>query len=328
MTFKAFRVNQEEEEFSSGIEELELEDLSEGDVVIKVHYSSVNYKDAMASVKNSKIAQKYPLTPGIDLAGEVVESHSEQFREGDKVIATSYDIGVAKDGGYSEYARIPSEWIVELPEGLTLEESMIYGTAGFTAALSIHRLEEAGIRPEDGPVLVTGATGGVGSMAIAMLSKLGYSVVASTGKESEHGYLKELGANEIVSREAVYDGKIKALDKQLWAGAVDATGGNNLAAILSKLHYSGAVAVSGLTAGTDVPTTVFPFILRGVSLLGVDSVQCPMTIRRQIWNRMATDLKPEGLFGQMKNELTLEELPETINTLLEGKARGRNIVKL
>lgn len=328
MTFKAFRVNQQEEEFSSGIEELELEDLSEGDVIIKVHYSSVNYKDAMASVKNSKIAQKYPLTPGIDLAGEVVESHSEQFREGDKVIATSYDIGVAKDGGYSEYARIPSEWIVELPEGLTLEESMIYGTAGFTAALSVHRLEEAGIRPEDGAIIVTGATGGVGSMAIAMLAKLGYSVVASTGKESEHSYLKELGAKEVVSREAVYDGKIKPLDKQLWAGAVDATGGNNLAAILSKLQYSGAVAVSGLTAGTDVPTTVFPFILRGVSLLGVDSVQCPMTIRRQIWNRMATDLKPEGLFEQMKNEVNLEELPETINTLLEGKARGRNIVKL
>lgn len=328
MTFKAFRVNQEEEEFSSGIEELELEDLSEGDVVIKVHYSSVNYKDAMASVKNSKIAQKYPLTPGIDLAGEVVESHSEQFREGDKVIATSYDIGVAKDGGYSEYARIPSEWIVELPEGLTLEESMIYGTAGFTAALSVHRLEEAGIRPEDGAILVTGATGGVGSMAIAMLAKLGYSVVASTGKESEHSYLKELGAKEVISREAVYSGKIKPLDKQLWAGAVDATGGNNLAAILSKLQYSGAVAVSGLTAGTDVPTTVFPFILRGVSLLGVDSVQCPMTIRRQIWNRMATDLKPEGLFEEIKNEVTLEELPETINILLEGKARGRNIVKL
>ncbi|SEA18722.1 putative quinone oxidoreductase, YhdH/YhfP family [Thalassobacillus cyri] len=328
MTFKAFRVNQQEEEFSSGIEELELEDLSEGDVVIKVHYSSVNYKDAMASVKNSKIAQKYPLTPGIDLSGEVVESHSEQFREGDKVIATSYDIGVAKDGGYSEYARIPSEWIVELPEGLTLEESMIYGTAGFTAALSVHRLEEAGIRPEDGAILVTGATGGVGSMAIAMLAKLGYCVVASTGKESEHSYLKELGAKEVISREAVYSGKIKPLDKQLWAGAVDATGGNNLAAILSKLQYSGAVAVSGLTAGTDVPTTVFPFILRGVSLLGVDSVQCPMTIRRQIWNRMATDLKPEGLFEQMKNEVTLEELPETIHTLLEGKARGRNIVKL
>ncbi|GGD04874.1 putative quinone oxidoreductase YhfP [Thalassobacillus devorans] len=329
MTFKAFRVNQDGEEFSRGIEKLELDDLTEGDVVIKVHYSSVNYKDAMASVKNSKIAQKYPLTPGIDLAGEVVESNSEQFREGDKVVATSYDIGVSKDGGYSEYARIPSEWIVELPEGMTLEESMIYGTAGFTAALSIHRLEEAGIRPDDGQILVTGATGGVGSMAIAMLARLGYSVVASTGKESEHDYLKELGAKEVISREDVYDGgKIKPLDKQNWAGAVDPTGGNNLAAILGKLQYSGAVAVSGLTAGTDVPATVFPFILRGISLLGVDSVQCPMTIRRQIWNRMATDLKPEEHFGNMKNEVTLEELPETLNTLLEGKARGRNIVKL
>ncbi|MFG6118813.1 acrylyl-CoA reductase family protein [Thalassobacillus sp. B23F22_16] len=329
MTFKAFRVNQDGEEFSRGIEEVEIDDLTEGDVVIKVHYSSVNYKDAMASVKNSKIAQKYPLTPGIDLAGEVVESNSEQFREGDKIVATSYDIGVSKDGGYSDYARIPSDWIVELPEGMTLEESMIFGTAGFTAALSIHRLEEAGIRPEDGQILVTGATGGVGSMAIAMLAKLGYSVVASTGKESEHDYLKELGAREVISREDVYDGgKIKPLDKQKWAGSVDPTGGNNLAAILGKLQYSGAVAVSGLTAGTDVPATVFPFILRGISLLGVDSVHCTMTIRRQIWNRMATDLKPEEHFEKMKNEVTLEELPETLNTLLEGKARGRNIVKL
>ncbi|MBM7553657.1 NADPH:quinone oxidoreductase family protein [Thalassobacillus pellis] len=327
-TFQAFRVNQSGEDFSAGVSEQTLENLPEGDVLIRVRYSSVNFKDAMASVKNSKIVEGYPVTPGIDLAGEVVESDSEHFREGDKVIATSYEIGVSHDGGYGEYARIPSQWIVELPDGMTLEESMVFGTAGFTAALSVHRLEEAGIRPEDGSILVTGATGGVGSMAISMLAKLGYKVVASTGKDSEHDYLKELGAQEVITREDVYDGKIKPLDKQRWAGTVDPVGGENLAAILSKLKYGGAAAVSGLTGGTDVPATVFPFILRGISLLGVDSVNCPMTIRRQIWNRLASDLKPKNALDKMKHEITLDELPDAFNTLLEGQARGRTIVKI
>ena len=236
---------------------MSLNDLPQGEVLIKVAYSSINYKDGLASTPDGKIVSSYPFVPGIDLAGVVVSSEDPRFREGDEVIATSYEIGVSHFGGYSEYARIPGDWIVPLPENLALKEAMIYGTAGFTAALSIHRLEENGLTPDKGKVLVTGATGGVGSLALAMLAKLGYEVVASTGKTSEHEFLTELGASEIISREEVNSGKIKALDKQLWAGAVDPVGGENLAAILSKIIYGGSVAVSGLAGGTNVPAPYF-----------------------------------------------------------------------
>ncbi|PLR85334.1 oxidoreductase [Bacillus sp. V33-4] len=321
-------VNKTESDFSVDIKSISLNELPEANVSIKVAYSGINFKDGLAGTPNGKIVRSYPFIPGIDLAGVVVSSQDPRFNEGDEVIATSYDIGVSHYGGYSEYARIPGEWIVPLPKNLTLKEAMVFGTAGFTAALSIQRLEDNGLTPDKGKVLVTGATGGVGSLAVSMLAKLGYEVVASTGKADEHDFLHKLGAKEIISREDVYNEKIKPLDKQLWAGAVDPVGGNTLAAILSKLSYGGAVAVSGLTGGTDVPATVFPFILRGVNLLGIDSVYCPMDVRKELWNRMAADFKPANLLDNMQKEITLEQLPETLPSILKGQARGRIVVKI
>lgn len=326
--FRAFIVNKTEDDFSAEVKTVSLEDLPDGDVVIKVAYSSVNFKDGLASIPNGKIVRSYPFVPGIDLAGTVVSSKDSRFSEGDEVIATSYEIGVSHFGGYSEYARIPGDWIVPLPDGLTLREAMVFGTAGFTAALSVHRLEENGLTPDKGKVLVTGATGGVGSVAVSMLAKRGYHVVASTGKESEHDYLRNIGAAEIIGRDEVAGEKIKPMDKQFWAAAVDPVGGKTLAAILSKLDYNGSVAVSGLTGGTDVATTVFPFILRGINLLGIDSVYCPMETRKLLWHRMATDLKPEGLLETIQNEVTLAELPEVLSRILKGENRGRTIVKI
>ncbi|MEQ6390910.1 acryloyl-CoA reductase [Bacillaceae bacterium S4-13-58] len=327
-TFRALIVDKTEADFSVQVKEFTKNDLPNGDVFIKVAYSSINFKDGLASVPNGKIVRSYPFIPGIDLAGTVVSSKDSRFKEGDEVIATSYEIGVSHFGGYSEYAQIPAQWVVPLPKGLTLKESMIYGTAGFTAALSIQRLEENGVTPEKGEILVTGSTGGVGSLAVAMLAQKGYEVVASTGKESEHEFLQNIGAKEIISREDVYDGETKPLDKQLWAGAIDPVGGEQLAAILSKIHYGGSVAVSGLTAGTNVPATVFPFILRGVNLLGIDSVYCPMDVRSPLWERLASDLKPEKLLHIVQQEITLDDLPQFLPSILKGQMRGRVLVKL
>nr|WP_078430898.1 acryloyl-CoA reductase [Alkalihalobacterium alkalinitrilicum] len=269
--FKALIVDKNEKDFSVQVKNITLNELPQGDFLIKVYYSAINYKDGLASIPNGKIVTTYPFIPGIDLAGVVVSSQDPRFREGDEIIATSYEIGVSHYGGYSEYACIPGDWIVPLPENLTLMESMILGTAGITAALSIQRLEDNGLSPEKGKVLVTGATGGGGSLAVSMLSKRGYEVVASTGKIYEYSFLHKLGAKEIISREDVFNGKIKPLDKQIWAAAVDPVGGETLASILSKIQYNGSVAVSGLTGGGSVPTTVFPFISRGINLLGIDS---------------------------------------------------------
>lgn len=326
--FNALIVNKQEEQFTVEIKQLKLTDLPNGEVLIRVHYSSVNYKDSLASIPNGNIVNTYPFVPGIDLAGVVVSSEDARFKEGDEVIATSYEIGVTHFGGYSEYARIPAKWIVPVPKGLTLKEAMIIGTAGFTAALSVWRLQENNSSPEKGKVLVTGATGGVGSFAVSILSTLGFNVEASTGKESEQAYLKKIGANTIVSREEVYDGKVRALGKQKWAAAVDPVGGEPLASLLSQIQYGGSVAVSGLTAGTKLPTTVFPFILRGVNLLGIDSVNCPMETRVKIWNRLATDFKPKNLEELIQQEVTLDQLPDVLPTLLKGQARGRILVKL
>ncbi|MBO0998258.1 acryloyl-CoA reductase [Bacillus sp. SD075] len=326
--FDALVVNKKEDQFTVNIQQLSLDDLPQGEVLIRVHYSGVNYKDSLATIPNGNIVSSYPIVPGIDMAGVIVSSEDSRFKEGDEVLATSYGIGVSQSGGYSQFARVPAEWIVPLPDGLTMKEAMIIGTAGFTAALSVLRLEENNLTPEQGSILVTGATGGVGSFAVAILSKLGYSVEASTGKESEHGYLKEIGATTIVSREDVYDGKLRALGKQKWSGAVDPVGGEPLASVLSQIKYGGAVAVSGLTAGTSLPATVFPFILRGVNLLGIDSVNCPMDTRLKVWQRLATDFKPEHLKQLVQQEITLEELPDVLPTLLKGEARGRTIVKL
>jgi len=324
--FQAVVVDNKDSNFSVETKQLGLEDLSAGEVVIKVHYSGVNYKDGLASTPDGKIVRSYPHVPGIDLAGIVVSSEDSRFKEGDSVIATSYEIGVSHSGGYSEYARIPADWIVPLPAGLSLKEAMIIGTAGFTAALSVQRLQDNGLKPENGPVLVTGATGGVGSFGVAMLSKLGFEVVASSGKKEAADYLTSIGASNVIGREEVYNGKIKALDKQVWAGAIDPVGGESLAAIISKIVYGGSVAVSGLTGGGAVPTSVFPFILRGVNLLGIDSVYCPMETRQKLWERIATDLKLEELSSFIYKEVSLQQLPEELPKILEGGITGRIIV--
>jgi len=322
--FKAFLVKENGE---ATIVERTLEELPEGEVTIRVHYSGVNFKDGLALNPKSKVAQKFPHVPGIDLAGEVIDSKDSTFQLGDLVIVTSYELGMGHDGGFSEYARVPAKWVVPLPKGLTTKEAMIIGTAGFTAALSIHRLEQRGLTPEDEPILVTGATGGVGSMAVSMLSKRGYSVTASTGKKTEHSYLKMIGANEIINREEVTPEKIKPLQVQRWAAAIDPTGGKPLASILSATKHGGAVAVSGLTAGVEIPTTVMPFILRGVDLLGIDSGYCPFTLRQKVWERTANDLKPDHL-DEIATEISLEQLPEALNAILQGTVRGRYLVKL
>ena len=327
-TFKALVVDKTESDFTVNVKKIKLQDLPPGDVLIKVSYSSVNYKDGLASTPDGKIVRSYPFIPGIDLSGVIARSNDSRFKAGDEVIATSYEIGVSHYGGFSEYAQIPADWVVPLPEGLSLKEAMVYGTAGFTAALSVQRLEENGLTPNNGQVLVTGATGGVGSIAVTILAHRGYHVVASTGKQSEHDFLIELGASEILSREDVTGQKIRALDKQLWAAAVDPVGGKTLASILSKITYNGSVAVSGLTGGGDVQTTVFPFILRGVNLLGIDSVYCPMETRIALWKRMATDFKPEHLLKVMNKEVSLDELPIYLSSILKGEARGRIIVKI
>lgn len=327
-TFQALEVNKQHEDFSIGVRELTFQDLPEGDVLIRVHYSGINYKDSLATLPDSNIVKDYPMVPGIDLAGTVVSSENPAYKEGDEVIATSYEIGVSHFGGYSEYARIPSEWIVPLPDGLSLKEAMIMGTAGFTAALSVQRLEENNITPEKGKVLVTGATGGVGSFAVSILDSLGFQVEASTGKESEHHYLRKLGAARIISREEVYDGELQTIAKQKWAAAVDPVGGEPLASVLSQIQHMGSVAVSGLAAGTEVPTTVIPFILRGINLLGIDSVYCPMDIRRKVWERLATDMKPAHMEEFVYQEVGLKELPDFLPLLLKGQMRGRVLVKL
>lgn len=327
-TFKAFVVNKNENQFTREIKELTLQDLPEGDVTIKVMYSSVNYKDGLASIPDGQIVRSYPFIPGIDAAGVVIDSTDEKFKVGDEVIVTSYGFGVSHYGGFSEVVRVPSSWVVPLPNGLTIKEAMVYGTAGLTAALSIEKLEHHGLTVNDGDVVVSGASGGVGSVAVAMLAKKGYSVIASTGKTSETEYLKNLGAKEVISREDLSPEKFSALGKARFAAAIDPVGGNTLAYILSSLKYGGAVASSGLTGGTSVKTTVFPFILRGVSLLGVDSVECPMSIRQPLWNKMAQELKPDALMDFIGSEITLDELPRVLDQILKGEVKGRVIVKI
>jgi len=327
-SFQALVVDKSETSFSVAIKPVTLEDLPAGEVVIKVSYSSVNYKDGLAGIPNGNIIRSYPFIPGVDLSGHVVTSSDKRFHVGQPVLACGYGIGVSHFGGYSEYARIPADWVMPLPEGLTLREAMIYGTAGFTAALSIQVLEEHGISPDKGKILVTGAAGGVGGAAVAILANQGYQVVASTGKVTEGDYLKALGASEVISREDVMGASMKPLDKQLWQAAVDSVGGKSLAAVLSKISYGGAVAASGLTGGTDVPTTVMPFILRGVSLLGIDSVGFPAEKRFKVWQRMATDLKPAQLNELVHQEVTLDEVPQALEDILKGSIRGRVLVRL
>jgi len=325
-TFRAFRIFNDEGRIHGTIVETSLDELSPGDVVIRAEYSSVNYKDALAATGSGKILKRFPLIGGIDVAGRIDSSADPRFRAGDAVLVTGYDLGVGQDGGYSQYVRVPADWVVPLPEGLTPFEAMACGTAGFTAALSVVRLEQIGVRPGHGAIVVTGATGGVGSVAIGCLSRLGYEVTAITGKESEREYLQTLGATNVIARSSLQMGT-RPLEKAQWAGAVDSVGGDVLGWLTRTTNYWGAIAVCGLAGGTELQTTVMPFILRGVNLLGIDSVMCRMDVRRAVWQRLATDMKPKAL-STIAREITVDGLPDAFTTLLNGAARGRYVVNL
>jgi NADPH2:quinone reductase len=325
-TFRALRIFDENGSIQSRVVDMSLSDLSAGDVVIKAAYSSVNYKDALAATGAGKIIRRFPIVGGIDVSGTVASTSDRRFAEGDQVLVTGYDLGVTNDGGYAEYVRVPADWVVRMPAGLNLFDVMAIGTAGFTAALSIVELERNGLQPSNGPVVVTGATGGVGSLAVQCLAARGYTVTALTGKDDQHELLKSLGASDVLSRNTLQMGT-RPLEKMLWAGAVDAVGGDTLAWLTRTMAYNGAIASSGLTGGTDVRTTVLPFILRGVKLLGIDSVMCPAATREQVWRRLAGDLKPAHLAATV-TEITLDGLPDAFSTLLKGAARGRFVVKL
>lgn len=331
-TFQAFVAERRGEELACEVRGLRMEDLPNGEVTVRVAWSGVNYKDALAASPSGRVVRSYPMVPGIDLAGTVIESRDARFREGDLVLATGYELGTGRFGGYSEIARVPGDWLVPLPAGLSLREAALLGTAGFTAALSLHRLEEHGLRPGSGaPVLVTGATGGVGSAAVAMLAARGYDVAAVTGKDAEHAYLRGLGAQTVLAREELVPeggNSAKPLRKERWAGAVDPVGGASLPALLGTIRYGGAVALSGLAGGTDFTATVYPFILRGVALIGIDSVYCPQPLRLTLWERLASDLKPPRLAELVHSEVTLERLPGAFATILRGGVRGRILVRL
>ena len=326
-TFSALVAQRDGESVVREVRQLTVDDLGDGDALIKVSWSGINYKDGLASTANGKVARIDPIVPGVDLSGVIVEPGDSGLAIGTEVIVHGYDLGVAHHGGFSEYARVPSSWIVPLPEGLTARQAMVIGTAGFTAALSVHSLEQHGITPNAGPVLVTGATGGVGSVAVGILADRGYEVAASSGKSDAEGFLKELGATQILSREET-SGPGKPLERELWAAAVDCVGASTLPYILRTLKYGGAVAASGNTGGIALESTVFPFILRGVALLGIDSVAMPLEQRRGVWQRIATDLRPRALDGIGTREVTLDELPAALDAVLAGANTGRTIVRI
>ena len=325
-TFRAFRIVNEDGRVHGSIVNATVAELSAGDVLIKASYSSVNYKDALAATGTGKILRRFPLIGGIDVAGVVASSADSRFRVGDEVLVTGYDLGVASDGGYAGYVQVPAGWVVPMPHDLTAFEAMALGTAGFTAGLAIVRLEQNGLRPQNGTVVVTGSTGGVGSIAVAGLARLGYEVAAITGKEEAHEYLRQLGAREVLSRGTLEMGT-RPLEKARWAGAVDAVGGDMLAWLTRTTDAWGCIASTGLTGGVELHTTVMPFILRGVSLIGIDSGSCPMAIRTEVWRRLATDMKPNNLAAIAK-EISLDGLPDAFATLLAGKARGRFVVNV
>ena len=324
--FRAFRVFEEDGRVQGRVVQETLDGLSAGGVVIEASHSSVNYKDALAATGTGTIIRRFPLIAGIDVAGSVVSSDDSRFRPGQPVLVTGYDLGVAHDGGYAGFVRVPADWVVAIPGGLSPFDAMAIGTAGFTAALSIVDLERNGLTPARGPVIVTGATGGVGSLAVQMLAGRGYSVTALTGKDAQHDYLTRLGASDVLSRHTLQMGT-RPVEKPLWAGAVDAVGGDTLAWLTRTMMYNAAIANSGLTGGTDLKTTVLPFILRGLKLLGIDSVMCPMATRLEVWRRLATDLKPARLQA-VATTIGLDDLPKAFGTLLAGAARGRFVVKV
>ncbi len=326
-TYKAFRIRKDNMQHSAGIESLDLIPPDEGEVLIRVVYSSVNYKDALAGSGKGQILRHFPLTGGIDAAGEVTQSKDKRFKVGDPVIVTGYELSATHDGGYAEYLKVDADWVVPLPDGLSLKQSMALGTAGFTAALALHRMEVNGQNPEMGPILVTGATGGVGSFAVNIFDGEGYTVTAVTGKTDQHAYLEHLGAQEVIGRNKVKAGH-HALERGHWGGAVDNVGGEMLASITRTVRPWGNIASIGLAGGHELNTTVMPFILRGVSLLGINSSGCPYGIRKEIWQRLASDLKPRQLDEIVTRTVSLEELPEVFEPILDGRILGRVLVTI
>lgn len=325
--FQAYRVHEHDGRIAGRLERLGLNELSSGDVVLRAAWSSINYKDALAATGAGKIIHRFPRIAGIDVAGRVVESQDVRYAPGDAVLVTGYDFGVDHDGGYAEYARVPADWLVPLPAGLSLYEAMALGTAGLTAAICVQRMETNGQQPDQGPIVVTGASGGVGSLAIDMLAGLGYEVVALTGKADATDYLESLGAARILDRNGLDVGR-RPLEKGLWAGAVDNVGGDILAWLTRTVQPWGNITSVGLAGGAELRTTVMPFILRGIALLGVTSSGCPAELRQQLWQRLATDLKPRHLDRIVSRVVGLDELPDVFEAMLAGRTSGRTLVRI
>jgi putative YhdH/YhfP family quinone oxidoreductase len=326
--FKAFRLTESDRKVRGEFVECTLDDLDPGDVVVRVAYSDVNYKDALAATGKGRILRRASCIGGIDFSGTVVSSSDARFEKGDAVLGVGFDLGVAHDGGYSEYARVPGDWLVKLPQGMTLWDAMAFGTAGFTAGIAIVRMEQNGLKPGNGPVIVDGATGGVGSIALSALAKRGYHVVALTGKAGEADWLKKLGAKEVKLRSELDLTKIKPLDKAVWAGAVDNLGGDILAWIASTMKVNGVIASIGLAASANLNTTVMPFILRGASLLGINSTDSPsQELRLEVWRRLATDLRPPAL-KDIVQTIPFERLPTVFERFISAQVRGRVVVDL
>ena len=325
--FEALVLSQTDDKTEKRVMELGVDDLPEGDVLVRVEYSGVNYKDGMIVSGIGGLVRQYPHVPGIDFAGVVEESYHSRFKSGDKVVLTGWRVGEVHWGGYAQKARVNGDWLVALPDALSTRQAMAVGTAGLTSMLCVKALESNGITPKAGPVLVTGAAGGVGSIAVAILARLGYSVAASTGREALHGYLKSLGATEIVARAELAEVSKRPLEKEIWAGAVDTVGSTTLARVLAQLKYNGSVAACGLAAGPKLETTVIPFLLRGINLLGIDSVMQPYENRVATWNRIASDL-PQDKLEEMTEVIGLEDVGKAAAEILAGQVRGRLVVEL
>lgn len=325
-TFRAFRIEENNGKYIGSIKEMEFNPLKDNEILVKVHYSSLNYKDALSASGNKGVTRNYPHTPGIDAVGVIEKSTSNSLKIGDKVIVTSYDLGMNTDGGFAEYIKVPSTWAVKLPGNMTMKEAMIYGTAGLTAGMSVLRLSEL-IKPEDGKIVVSGATGGVGSLSVSILSKLGYSVVAITGKEAEREYLFHLGAEEVLLRSEIENFDKKPLLRPLFAGAIDTVGGVILENIIKATNSMGVVTCCGNVASPKLEITVFPFILRGITLIGIDSQNYPMKYREKVWNMLAKNWKPVQI-SDTYTEIKLEEIQDKIDLILQGKLKGRTIINL
>jgi len=326
--FRAYRLTEVDRKISAGFVDMTLDELDPGEVVVRVAYSDVNYKDALAATGKGRILRRAACVGGIDLSGTVISSSDARFAKGDAVLAVGYDLGVAHHGGYAEYARLPADWVTRMPQGMSLWDAMAFGTAGFTAGIAVVRMEQNGLKPANGPVIVDGATGGVGSIAIAGLARLGYHVVALTSKESESEWLKKLGAREILLRKDLNLEKIKPLDKAMWAGAVDNLGGDVLAWMCSTMKVNGVIASVGLAASPDLKTTVMPFILRGASLLGINSTDSPdAKMRQEVWRRLAGDLRPPML-KEMCRTIRFSELPSVFQDFIDAKVSRRIVVDL